>query len=709
MVRRRKKRYSSGGGLESETIYGIVAVLLIVLALFFVFAAFDSAGIIGSYLYRTFSLLFGVGYFLFPLLSLLLAIAFFKAQHRDLLGITQIASALIFLVSGLGIIDLAFEDKGGLVGGWITYPLVKLLDGYVSGVLLIALVLISVLVMFNITTENFRSLLQRLRREKEDQDETKVYIPLSENPKEEEVAEVQDSEPDESEDEKPKKRGLFGAHKDDELYIHPTSKTHGEPYSPPPLSLLQRESGKARAGDIKASANIIKRTMANFGIDIEIEEITVGPSITRYAIKPAEGVRLSRILSLQNNLELALAAHPVRIEAPIPGKSLVGIEVPNSAKSIVSILSLLGSKEYTEDTRPLSVPLGRDVSGSVRTAAISAMPHFLIAGATGAGKSVTIHTIITSLLFRNSPEQLKLILIDPKRVELTLYKEIPHLLTPVITDAKQAVLALKWLTNEMERRYDILEKHSVRDIASYHKRILKPALEKASDDQEDPEALPYIILVIDELADIMSTYPRELEASIVRIAQMSRAVGIHVVLSTQRPSVNVITGLIKANIPARIALQVTSQIDSRTILDSAGAEKLLGAGDMLFISGEMAKPVRLQSGFISESEVKKVANYLRKHNESDDEEISFSEESISMALDGDASYDDDEDELYEEARETIIAAGKASTSYLQRKLRIGYSRAARLIDMLEERGVIGAADGSRPREVLDVGDNDDDL
>jgi len=703
MAKRKKKKRRFNHGLERDTIYGVTALLLIVLAVFFIFAAFDSAGVLGTYLYKGLSTLFGIGYILLPTLSVLISIAFFKARHHDLLGRQQLLGGTLFLVSGLGIIDLFFTGRGGLVGGWIMYPLNKLFGNYVSGSLLVSLVLISLLIMFSLSVEHIRILLQ-WRRNREDGEEDidpNVYDPTDDEEVDNE--EIEEDTDNEEEDAEPKKkRGLFGGKKDndDELNINASLLPAG-PYTPPPLSLLSRETGKARPGDIKANANIIKRTLANFGIDIEIEEITIGPSIARYAIKPAEGVRLSRILSLQNNLELALAAHPVRIEAPIPGRSLVGIEVPNSAKSTVSLASLISSKEYAEVPHPLAIPLGRDVSGSVKVAPITKMPHLLIAGATGAGKSVMIHTIVTSLMYNNSPDQLKFILVDPKRVELTLYKGTPHLLTPVITDPKRAVLALKWLTNEMERRYQILEEYSVRDISSYHASVLKPALENGGDDEEMPETLPYIVLIIDELADIMSTYPRELEASIVRIAQMSRAVGIHLILSTQRPSVNVITGLIKANIPARIALQVTSQIDSRTILDMAGAEKLLGAGDMLYLSGEMAKPIRLQSGFISESEVKKVSKHLRKHNEVEDEEISFSEDSISSALDNVNSHDDDEDDLYEDARETVIQAGKASTSYLQRKLRIGYSRAARLIDMLEERGVVGSADGSRPREILD--------
>jgi len=482
-----------------------------------------------------------------------------------------------------------------------------------------------------------------------------------------------------------------------------------KPFTPPPLSILEKDRGKPGVGDIKANANIIRRTLQNFGVDVQVDEISIGPSVTRYALKPAEGVRLSKIIGLQNNLELALAAHPVRIEAPIPGRSLVGIEVPNTAKTTVGLSTLLSSEIYQKSIKPLLVSLGKDIAGQSYFADLAKMPHLLIAGATGSGKSVSIHTIINSLLFRNSAQQLRFIMIDPKRVELTLYNNIPHLLTPVITDAKKAILALKWAGKEMERRYEILEKNSSRDIDSYHKYISEFPKKQDGEDVKEIDQMPYILIIMDELADIMQMYPRELESAVVRVAQMSRAVGIHLVLSTQRPSVNVITGLIKANIPSRIALQVASQIDSRTILDSSGAEKLLGAGDILYLSGDMSKPKRLQTAFISEDEVKKVVKYLIK-NYGDD-----AQSEINLSVDGardinnnavfesilENNAGDEEDEYYEEAKNIVIRAGKASTSYLQRKLRIGYSRAARLMDILEEKSVIGPADGAKTRKILE--------
>jgi S-DNA-T family DNA segregation ATPase FtsK/SpoIIIE len=451
-----------------------------------------------------------------------------------------------------------------------------------------------------------------------------------------------------------------------------------------------------------------------------MDEASIGPTVTRYAIKPAEGVRLSKIVALLSNLELALAASPIRIEAPIPGKSLVGIEVPNIARTVLGMAPLISDDEFSRSPKPLLMALGRTITGAPMYADLARMPHTLVAGTTGAGKSVTIHALIVSMLYRCGPDRLRFIMVDPKRVELTAYNPIPHLLTPVITDAKKCIMALKWLAKEMERRYNILEAESVRDIASYHENILKPAMEKAAkngagdNDKPLPEQMPYIVVIIDELADIMQAYPRELEAGIVRLAQMSRAVGIHLILSTQRPSVKVITGLIKANIPARIALQVASQIDSRTILDAGGAEKLLGAGDTLFLSGEMSKPRRIQAPYISEKEVKAIVSQIAKSNEStlrseitleENGKIGSGTDAIFSSMIGEGG--DDEDELYPEAKRTVIEAGKASTSYLQRKLGVGYARAARLIDMLEDRGVIGPGDGAKPRQVIGDGSADD--
>jgi S-DNA-T family DNA segregation ATPase FtsK/SpoIIIE len=474
-------------------------------------------------------------------------------------------------------------------------------------------------------------------------------------------------------------------------------------YTPPPTSLLSDDTGSPEVGDVKARANKIKRTLENFNVTVEMDEVSIGPTVTRYALKPAEGVKLSKITNLQDNLEMELAAHPVRIEAPIPGKSLVGVEVPNQEKTTVGLASLIGTDEFQNSSEPLLMGLGQGISGDSKFANLSDMPHLLIGGATGSGKSVTAHALINSLLFRNSPEDLKLIMVDPKRVELTLYDGIPHLLTPVITSAKKAILAMKWAAQEMENRYDTLEEVKATDIHSYHDK-LDQLREEAGEDEPEPDPMPHIVIAIDEMADLMQAYPKELESVIVRIAQKSRAVGIHLILSTQRPDVDVVTGLIKANVPARIALQVSSQVDSRTILDSKGAESLLGEGDMLFQSGDMPSPVRIQSAFISEGEVKAVADHLKEQYEGQlQDSVNLTEDDEESKTIFDVAREEEEkeerDEKYEEALETVVEADKASTSYLQRKLRIGYSRAARIMDELEENGIITEKDGTKARDV----------
>ncbi len=690
--------------ISKETLNAILGVLSSLITVFLLSAAFGKGGMVGSGVYTFLSYLFGVGYYLVPLVFALLAVSFFQSKEKDF-ALPQTIGALLFFVSSLGLTNLLAVDRGGIIGGFISSPLISLFDKPLSIIILIALILISLLVVFDQRIKFDLIFLFKRIFGKKDQ-------PLD-SLEEDESEEVEKAveKVAHSEEIKGTEKNIAGATKKlfnrDEMegFIPMITKRLGRAWVPPPLSLLDKDRGKPGVGDIKANANQIKRTLLNFGIVVEMDEISIGPSVTRYSLKPAEGVKLSKILGLQNNLELALAAHPVRIEAPIPGKSLVGIEVPNTSKATIGLGSLLTEPEYADSDKPLLVCLGRNVSGQSRFANIAKMPHCLVAGATGSGKSVTIHAIINSLLFRNPPENLKFIMIDPKRVELTQYNKIPHLLTPVITDPKKAILALKWASKEMERRYNILEENTVRDIDSYHKNILLPTIKKTKNaDEEDLDPMPYIVVIIDELADLMQSYPRELESAIVRLAQMSRAVGIHLIISTQRPSVNIITGLIKANIPARIALQVSSQIDSRTILDGAGAEKLLGAGDMLFLGGEMSKPERIQSAYISEGEVKGVVKYLSNaYMEELNPQIDFSngqvDNSIFSANLGDDANGDD-DELYEEAREIVMSAGKASTSFLQRKLRVGYARAARLIDMLEEKGVVGPGSGAKAREVI---------
>jgi DNA segregation ATPase FtsK/SpoIIIE, S-DNA-T family len=713
---RNSKKQPKEPTVPSETKRAIAVIALIVVGLFLTLAGFGAAGPLGSDAYTLFKSLLGVGYFLVPLLFFVLAGTALKPSDTGFSPVKLTSSAL-FLVAGLGFADVAFS-AGGMAGALIGRPAVQYFDVYVATLLLGGLLLISFLLLIEgrISIAPLLNAVSRLRGKAAiaENKETEPKLGGFGLDNDEDVANEAQEENEPVRMTPPRQAPAMAA-----AAAKPatTLKSLLGTYTPPPLSLLERDKGRPGVGDIKGNANIIKRTLQNFGITVELDEISIGPSVTRYAVKPAEGVRLQKILTLQKNLELALSASSIRIEAPIPGKSLVGIEVPNSAKVTVGLGALLESPEFGESHKPLLVGLGRDIAGAALFANIAKMPHGLIAGATGSGKSVAIHTIINSLIYRCGPQQLRFIFIDPKRVELTLYRSLPHLLTPVITDPKKAITALRWAGKEMERRYNILEEHRVRDVESYHQNVLAPALERIKKDgleegEQAPEAMPYIVIVIDELADIMQTFPRELESSIVRLAQMSRAVGIHLILSTQRPSVNVITGLIKANVPARIALQVASQIDSRTILDQGGAENLLGAGDMLYLSAEMNKPVRLQNAFISEREVKAVVDFIANNNEPElPVEIAPAQQgSDGVGLGSGAAVgggfgdeEDIDDDMYEAARAAVIEAQKASTSYLQRKLRIGYARAARLIDILEERGVIGPGDGAKPRDVLEKG------
>lgn len=657
-------------------------------------------------------LILGAGQILIPIIFFAASIYTFRRKLPEI-SIKQIISGILGILSLFVLLSLFSPTLGGNLGNYLALPLVETFEKGFSVVIIVFVILVSFTLFFEQAPSIppfIKNLFHKLNFfKKRDEDEYEEVYEYEEVEYEEEV--------DEEEAEIPTKApAVAKAKKDPELKISDSSNA-GEDiaidtkfwsgngsYTPPPLSLLEGDRGKANVGDVKSNANTIRRTLLNFGIEVEMDEITIGPTVTRYALKPAQGVKLSRIVGLQSDLALALAAHPLRIEAPIPGKALVGIEIPNKSKATVGLASLISDKAFTQ-AKPLTAAIGRNIAGKPVLYSIAKMPHLLIAGTTGSGKSVTIHAIISSLLYRHGPDDMRFIFVDPKRVELTLYNSIPHLLTPVITDPKKAVLALKWAATEMNRRYDILESEGVRDIDSYHKKYAKEFAKGASanDDENPIDRMPYIVIVIDELADIMQAYPREMESAIVRLAQMSRAVGIHLILSTQRPEVNVITGLIKANVPSRIALRVPTQIDSRTILDTAGAEKLLGQGDMLAMVGTN-QAERLQSAFITEDEVKSVVKYLKEQYKDDVREtIEISNTgnlSGDRAMFSDSLEESDDDPLYEEARTIIIEAGKASTSYIQRKLKVGYARAARLMDMLEERGIIGPADGAKPREVL---------
>jgi len=460
----------------------------------------------------------------------------------------------------------------------------------------------------------------------------------------------------------------------------------------PSIDLLDQKQDRADAGDVEGNARVIKETLRNFSIDVEMEGANIGPRVTQYTLKPPTGVKLTKITALENNLALDLAATSIRMEAPIPGKRAVGIEVPNVKPAIVRLSSIFQSREWAESESLLTFAIGKDIVGKPVIADLAKMPHLLVAGQTGSGKSVMINDILTSLLYRNSPSTLKLILVDPKQVELTPYNDLPHLLTPVINEPEKTISALKWAVAEMERRLRTMAGVSKRNIDEYN--ALK-----------DTDNMPFIVIVIDELSDLMMMAARDVEALVVRIAQKARAAGIHLILATQRPSVDVITGLIKANVPGRIAFTTQSQVDSRTIIDQQGANKLLGRGDMLLLTSDMPAPKRVQAAFVSDGETHKVNDFIREQRAPD-----YNDEVVSQPVqlngkggivsDTDMAGGGGDEDMFRDAVRVVIENRKASTSLLQRRLRIGYGRAARLMEEMEEQGIIGQADGSRPREVL---------
>lgn len=464
-------------------------------------------------------------------------------------------------------------------------------------------------------------------------------------------------------------------------------------YELPDASLLQDVAPTDQSQEKKAlrrNQDVLKKTFKSFGVDVELKNTILGPSVTKYELHPAIGVKVSKIVNLSDDLALALAAKDIRIEAPIPGKPLIGIEVPNQQVATISFKDVISSMKPDPD-KPLKVPLGRDVSGNLVTADLSKMPHLLIAGSTGSGKSVAINGIITSLLMNDTPDQVKMMLVDPKKVELGVYNEVPHLLTPVVTDPKKAARALHKLVSEMERRYELFANTGQRNINGYNKMVKRQNKEQKT---AEP-TLPYIVAIVDELSDLMMVASNEVEDAIIRLAQMARAAGIHMILATQRPSVDVITGLIKANVPSRMAFAVSSGTDSRTIIDSSGAEKLLGRGDMLFLPMGMNKPVRVQGAFISDKDVENVVEFVKAQQEASyDTSMEVTDEEAN-----DSGSDDEEDELFAEAVEFITKEQKCSISLLQRKFKIGYNRAARIVDRMAEKGFVGPQEGSKPRQV----------
>ncbi len=703
---------------------GILIVVFLALAVISFLAFFEQAGRLGEILNKILGLLFGRAALVSPLIFFAVALALFFAARRDANDEDEAPSSNLRIYIGAGVLTVALTGflhllqlrqspeagfelvKQGLGGGYIgvlsSLPLFSFLDFWPSFAIYAAGFVISLILLFNI---NLAALFKRREREEREPlgkkmqrevlNEIKINkmqpagfavskVPAS--------AEATTDFADEEEDRPvkvnkpsdiPANTAVAAALAGGTLL----NKFKKGNWQLPPLDVLEDSHTEVDSGNIEANVDIIRRTLGDFGIDVEMGEVNVGPTVTQYTLRPAQGIKLSQIAALQNDLALALAASSIRMELPIPGKALVGIEIPNKSTAIVRIKDVISTDHFAGHKSNLAFALGRDVAGHPIISDLAGMPHLLIAGATGTGKSVGINALMISLLYRNSPEELRMIVIDPKRVELNLYNGIPHLLTPVVTDHDKAVNALKWAVAEMDRRYNLLAEAKKRNILEYNA--------KAED------KIPYIVIIVDELADLMAVAQADVEAAIVRLAQMARAVGVHLVVATQRPSVDIITGLIKANITARMAFAVASQVDSRTILDMSGAEKLLGAGDMLYITAELGRPKRVQGSYISEREVKAVVDFVSNQaGESNYSPEILERQRPGTALGGSWATDDEGgDDMMAEAVEVVKNAGKASASLLQRRLRIGYARAARLLDLMEEQGVIGPADGAKPRDV----------
>jgi S-DNA-T family DNA segregation ATPase FtsK/SpoIIIE len=686
--------------LSPEQKHMIGAIVCSALTLLLLFAVANFGGSLPTAMFHYLRLMFGYTAYFLPAVTLTLAIMLFRRDnpprgHNYTGFIVLVLSMSALFHVGINAAQAANEagqgNGGGFLGFLVANAMLNVLNVAAASVVLLTVIIISVILATNVDLgEMMHGIFSLFRRDGEPKpvaaqalkvnDPTADLLKVNDNSGASTLPvrgqlDLSAKKPVKEKDE-PQEALTAGA---DDAWV------------PPSMDLLQLASSKADAGDVKANAAIIKSTMESFNIGVTMDEVNVGPTVTQYTFIPPAGVKLNKITTLDTNLALSLAAHPIRIEAPIPGKSAVGVEVPNKTIAMVRLRGVLDSPEWKAEKAPLTFALGRDVSGIPMNADLAKMPHMLIAGATGSGKSAMINSFLTSLLYRNSPNDLKLILVDPKRVELGLYNDIPHLLTPVIVEPEKCISALKWAVAEMERRYKLLAEVGNRNIIEYNKA-------------HPEEAMPYIVIVIDEMADLMVLAAADVESLIVRLAQMARAIGIHLVLATQRPSVDVITGIIKANIPARLAFSVASQVDSRTILDQMGAEKLLGKGDMLFSSPDFMKPRRIQGAFLDEKEVKGVTDYLRSLRAPN-----YNDEVLAMKVTiggksggggGGGSNGEIDDDLFEEAAEAVIRAGKASTSMLQRRLRVGYARAARLIDLLEEQGVVGPADGARPRDVL---------
>ena len=703
------------------------ALFFIAFSLLLILSWFGLGGPILNMLYSGSMSLIGYAVYVVPLVFIYVAVETFRADDNRLPFAMKFATLLSLIwFSGLFGLLKAADGKttGGYVGDLANQGMLMLVNSGVAAFVYILLILITALFIVRVSPITIiKKLWEMARRDTTEQD---ANVKVMRNAAALDVPKGKSTIATDFKmnagvsvlgvDEDDKKQARLSSFKgatprDKAAEDRAALVTVSDPnWEAPSVELLEKKQAPADAGDVQQNAQIIKDTLSEFNIDVDMEGANIGPKVTQYTLKPPSGVKLTRITQLEPNIALNLAAQSLRIEAPIPGQKAVGIEVPNRKAADVRLYSILTSPQWTANTESLKFAIGKDISGQATLGELNKMPHLLIAGQTGSGKSVMINTLLTSLLYHNSPSEMKLILVDPKQVEMAPYEDIPHLLTPVINEPEKTISALKWAVNEMERRYKLLAAHKVRDIATYNDMIRSSSKKiTVADEDGIPQehhdgAMPYIVIVIDELADLMMVASRDVEALIVRLAQKARAIGIHLVLATQRPSVNVITGLIKANVPARIAFTVASQVDSRTILDQGGAEKLLGQGDMLMLTTAMSKPKRIQGAWVTDEEVIKITDHLRAQSppQYNDEVVSQpvilnGKGGVVMDFDRNGESDDD---MYRDAVRVVIDSGKASASLLQRRLRVGYARAARLVENMEEQGIIGPADGARPREVL---------
>lgn len=712
----------------------IGAVLWIVLSLLLVVSWFGVGGPVIEWIGMVTQKTIGYAMYFLPVLLIYTSVSVFRSEENRLPFVVKFASVIILVwLSGLfGLLKAPTRpEAGGFVGDTANQAMLSMVDPAVAAFLYILLILITTLFITSTNPwtliSSIWSMMKSDRIEADNNADIMKKATKAEPAKKMSDIKLNAGVPIMEGVAKEKKASALSSLKNSAKVDKAAEEqaalvmAHDPNWKMPSMDLLEQKESAADVGDYHHSAEVIRDTLAEFNIEVEMGDVNIGPKVTQYTLKPPSGVKLTRITALETNIALNLAAQSLRIEAPIPGQRAVGIEVPNRKAADVRLFGVLNSRQWKTTREPLSFAIGKDISGQAVVGELNKMPHLLVAGQTGSGKSVMINTLLTSLLYRNSPSDMKLILVDPKQVEMAPYEDIPHLLTPVITEPEKTISALKWAVNEMERRYKLLKDEAVRDIASYNKKVksrgtkIAVADEEGNVQQHEEGAMPYIVIVIDELADLMMVAARDVEALIVRLAQKARAVGIHLVLATQRPSVDVITGLIKANVPARIGFTVASQVDSRTILDQIGAEKLLGQGDMLLLTPSMSKPKRIQGAWVTDAEVVRIADHLRMQSAPQ-----YNNDVVAqpVQLNGKGGvvmdFSEGGDSLFEDAVRVVVEGRKASTSYLQLRLKIGYARAARIIAEMEEQGIIGPADGSKPREVLissldDLGGGDQDL